>query len=123
MAKEFITEVEEKVAGGAQPVEITLGKKTGETNEDGTPVIERRNVLCHPPKEGQVAMMMARMGRHSSTPDKMAGIIDFFADSLDESDHQYVVDRLHDNDDGFGISTVTQIMQYLLEEWGKRPTK
>lgn len=124
MAKEFITAVEEKVTNGPQPITFTLGKTIIET-VDGEEVeqVERHEVTAHPPKEGQVALMMARMGRHSSTPDKIAGIIDFFVEILDDEDHQYVVNRLLDRKDPFGITEVTEVMTWLVQEWGQRPTK
>ena len=106
--KEFTTAAEEKVEGG--PGDITF-------------TIDGRELTARPPKDGQVAMMMARMGRHSTNNDKVAGMIDFFVELFDEADEQYVVDRLLDGDDDFGITQVTDIMTWLMEEWSKRPTK
>lgn len=129
MAREFITAVEEKVDGGLQPVEVTLGRvivdSEGEPvlGEDGEQQIEKRTLVCRPPKDGQVALLMARMGRHSGTNDKLAGIIDFFVGVLNEEDHQYVVTRLMDGEDPFGINDVTDVMTYIVEEWGKDRTR
>lgn len=129
MAREFITAVEERVEGGPQAVEVTLGKilvnAEGEPllDESGEQRIEKRTIKCNPPKDGQVALMMARMGRHSGTNDKLAGIIDFFVGVLDEADHQYVVERLMDGNDPFGINDVTEVMTYIVEEWGKDRTR
>lgn len=121
MAREFITAVEEKVEGGPQPVEVTLGREY--VDDQGIVTTEKRTLTCHPPKEGQIALMMARMSRHASTNDKIAGIIDLFVEVLDEQDHQYVVDRLLDRKDPFGIAQVTEVMTYLVEEWGKDHTR
>lgn len=93
-------------------------------NDEGEQeVVNRRTITAYPPKEGQVALMMARTGRHSSTQDKVAAMIDFFVEVLDEGDHQYVVNRLLDRNDPFGLGDVTDVMTYLIEEWGGRPTK
>jgi hypothetical protein len=119
--REFITAVEEKALGGPQDVTFTMGSSV--VGPDGEVTVEKREVTAHPPRDGQVAMMMARMGRHSSTSDKIAGIIDFFVDILDDEDHQYVVGRLMDRNDPFGIADVTDIMGYLVEEWAARPTR
>lgn len=119
--REFVTAVEHKEAGGPEPVTVTLGKTT--IDDNGIEHVEKRDVVAHPPKEGQVALMMARTGRHSSTQDKVAAMIDFFVEVLDEGDHQYVVNRLLDRNDPFGLGDVTDVMTYLIEEWGGRPTK
>jgi hypothetical protein len=122
VAREFITAVEQKEQGGKfAPIPVVFGKTI--LNDDGEEEVERREVLFHPPAEGQVTMMMARMGRHSSTNDKIAGIIDFFVEMLAEDDHQYVVDRLLDRTDPFGVQEVTETTKYLVEEWSQRPTK
>lgn len=82
-----------------------------------------RKMKVHPPKSGQVALLMARMGRHSSFSDKMAGVIDFFVGILDEQDYDYVVNRLLDPRDPLGIEEVQTVMEWLMEEWTGRPTK
>lgn len=82
-----------------------------------------RKIKVHPPKNGQVALLMASMGRRSSFNDKMAGVIDFFVGILDESDYDYVVDRLLDARDDLGIEEVTAVLEWLTEEWSGRPTK
>jgi len=119
--KEFVTAIEEKVKGGPEPITLTLGKEYAD--DDGVVLKEVRDVTFHPPVEGQVALMMARMGRHSSTNDKIAGLIDFFVEILDEEDHQYIVNRLLDRHDPFGVSQITEVMTHIVGEWGQRPTK
>lgn len=82
-----------------------------------------RKIKVHPPNSGQVAILMARMGRHSTFNDKMAGVIDFFVGILDEADYDYVVNRLLDPKDNLGIEEIQSVMEWLLEEWTGRPTK
>jgi hypothetical protein len=82
-----------------------------------------RVLHVHPPKSGQIALLMARLGRHSSFNDKMAGVIDFFVGILDEADYDYVVNRLLDPQDNLGIEEVQQVMEWLMEEWSGRPTQ
>lgn len=119
--REFITAVAEKQAGGPESITFTIGKT--DVDEDGVETVTKRDITAHPPKEGQIALMMARMGRHSSSSDKVAGIIDFFVEVMDQADHDYVVGRLLDREDPFGFNDVTQISTWLIEEWGQRPTK
>lgn len=118
--KEFATAaraVENEEADDRYPYEFTL---------DG--------VLCRArePKDGQVAVLMASTGRHSGTQDQIAGIINFFVSVLDADTHQFIVNKLLDPEDDFGLeapednpeaASVQGIMEYLMEEWSGRPTK
>jgi len=77
---------------------------------------------CYRPKDGQLAVLMATTSRHSSQQEMIAGIINFFVAVLDEESHNYVVGRLLDRTDPFGIEQVQQIMNWMIEEWSGRPT-
>jgi hypothetical protein len=78
---------------------------------------------AHRPKDGQFAVLMATTGRHSSVMEQIAGFTNFFVAVLDEQSHSYVVSRLLDSDDDFGLDEMQQIMSWLVEEWGGRPTQ
>jgi uncharacterized protein YneF (UPF0154 family) len=106
--KEFTTAAEEKVEGGLAQITFKI---------DG------HELTAHPPRDGQVAMMMAQMGRHSTNNDKVSGMIDFFVNLFDPADEQYLVNRLWDREDDFGIEQISDVMTWLMEEWSKRPTK
>ena len=122
--REFVTAVAEEIENAEvdKGTEFDLVRK-GRDDEGNEIEVERRSLIAYRPKDGQVAMLMARMGRHSSTQDKMAGIIDFFVEVLGREDHEYVVNRLLDREDPFGFGEVTDVMEYLMEEWAGRPTK
>ncbi|HEY5419337.1 MAG TPA: hypothetical protein VIL10_01265 [Marmoricola sp.] len=95
-----------------------------ERDPDTDAVLDK--VVCHAyhPGDGQVIVLIAdTMGRRSSTSDKIAGIIDFFTDVLDDESKEYIVRRLMDRRDPFGLADVEPIVFYLVEEWGGRPTK
>lgn len=97
---------------------------TAATKASGEPIefkLDGRLLTARPPAEGQVALVMARMGRHSSTADRVAGLVDFFWELLDEADKQYVMDNLLSGKLEF--SQISDITRDLLEEWGGRPTK
>lgn len=85
--------------------------------------VKARKIKVHPPTSGQVAILMSRLGRHSTMNDKMAGVIDFFVGILDEQDYDYVVNRLLDARDPLGIEEIQSVMEWLMEEWTGRPTK
>ena len=75
------------------------------------------------PKDGQLAVLMASTGRHSTQNEQVAGIINFFASVLDDDSQTYVINRLLDRKDPFGIEQVQDIMEWLVAEWSGRPTR
>lgn len=82
-------------------------------------------VLCHcyKPNDGQLAFLMATTGRHSNEQEQIAGIINFFVAVLDDQSHDFLVKKMLDRDDDFGILEVQEIMQWMVEEWTARPTQ
>jgi hypothetical protein len=105
--KQFVTSVKA----------VTAGDELMEFEVDG-------EVLhCYPPKDGQVAILMASISRHTSVATKLAGIIDFFVEVMDEPSREYVVGRLMDRNDPFGLEEVEQISKWMMEELGGYPTQ
>lgn len=93
-------------------------------DEDGNEV--RRKVECRAlqPEEGQLLVFMADgMGRNSGLPEKTAAMVNFLVDNLDEESKAYIVGRLMDRSDPFGAEQIKDIVFWLIEEWGGRPTK
>lgn len=108
--REFVTAVKEVVEEEGQVGDL-------EFKVDG------REITAHRPKDGQIAMLMVSMGRHRSEMESTVGVIDFFVEVLDEESHAYIVDKLLDRTDEFGLEEVSEIMQWMIEEWTARPTK
>lgn len=75
------------------------------------------------PKDGQLAILIATNTRHSTMEEKMAGLINFFVAVLDDESHSYVVNRLLDRRDSFGIEQINSIFEWLMGEWTGRPTQ
>lgn len=96
--------------------------KINERAKDGTLV---RSVECtyYRPTPEQVAMLMSSLGRHTSHQTQLAGAIDFFVAVLDEDSHAYIVDRLMNRNDPFGLEDVEPIIMEMVEEWTGRPTQ
>lgn len=117
--REFDTAVK-AVTDDPEEVESGSTFKINERDENGDLI---RSVECRyfRPSDGQIAMVMASVGRHANNAAKMAGIIDFFVAVLDEESHYYIVDRLMDREDPFGLEEVEQIMAEMIEEWTGRP--
>lgn len=82
-------------------------------------------VMCRArrPKDGQLAVLMATTGRHSSVHERIAGIINFFVAVLDDFSHTHLVSRLLDSEDEFGLEQVEQVMEWMVEEWSGHPTE
>jgi hypothetical protein len=85
--------------------------------------IDGNECTAYKPGDGQLAVLMAATGRHSSQQEQVAGIINFFASVLDDESNAYVVARLLNRKDPFGLEQVQEIMEWLIAEWSGRPTK
>jgi hypothetical protein len=85
--------------------------------------IDDHECKAYMPTDGQIAMTMASLGRHTSDMTKMAGVIDFFVAVLDEDSHNYVVNRLMDREDPLRLEKVEEVITWLMEEWSGRPTR
>ena len=81
-------------------------------------------LVAYQPDEAQFAMLMASVGRGASDADRIAGIINFFVNILDEDGADYLQGRLltPTRIDPFGIDEVEQIMDWLAGEWTGNPT-
>ena len=83
--------------------------------------IDGQEMRAYKPTEGQFALLMMAMGRHASTQDQFAGIIDFFIQVLDEDSERYVVNRMMSRTEIIPLEKITEILEWMIEEWGGRP--
>lgn len=108
--KEFVTAAEEVAEG--QEV------------DQGTPfTIDGVRCTAYRPGDGQLAVLMAMTTQHSSSEEQIAGLVNFLASVLDDNSHSYVVNRLLDRRDPFGLKQVRGIFEWLVETWSGRPTQ
>lgn len=84
--------------------------------------IDGEEFIAYPPTGSQLALAMAAQATHSSTQDRVRGLIDFLDGILDEKGQDRFRERLLDRDDPFDLSTVEQIVSWLASEWSGRPT-
>jgi hypothetical protein len=103
---------------------ITAARRVENEGEDvGYPFqIDGVDCIAYPPEPGQLAVLLAATSRHSSEQDKIAGMINFFVQVLDQPTHTWIVGRLLDRKDPFGLDQVEDIMEWLIEQWSGRPT-
>jgi hypothetical protein len=114
--KEFITAVEEIAH-----------------EDDGTPVEEQfvafkvdgRELHAYQPTDGQLAFMLAALGRGQSADQRFAAIINIMLSSLRDEDADYLEGRLLTRDPKarLPIKQVEAIFEHLTEEWFARPTQ
>jgi hypothetical protein len=107
--KEFIIAAKEQTEGEPETLEFKV---------DGTVLV------CYPPSEGQLVLIMAAMsGVYNTEGEQAAIIINFLISLLNEDGSRYVQRRLMDRKDEFGFENVMQILEYIVEEWTANPTK
>jgi hypothetical protein len=101
-----------------------------QANEDQQPdvapttfTIDGNAIEAYRPGDGQLAILIAMTTRHSSDEEHIAGLINFFVSLLDSDGRNYVVQRLLDRRDKFGIVQVQAICNWLIGEWSGRPTR
>lgn len=94
--------------------------------EDADPIdfeLDGEPITAYPPTGGQLALVMASVGKHSQTVDRVAATIDFLDSILDEQGQTLIRERLMDRNDPFDLEQVENILDYLIKEWSARPTK
>jgi hypothetical protein len=93
----------------------------GQTEDPLEFSIDGKTLRAYRPTEGQMAMLMAALGRHTTEATKVAGAIDFFVAIMDQESYNYLADRLMSRDDPIEIEEVSDIVQWIIEEWAGRP--
>lgn len=112
----------------------TAAERAAETDEDEVAfefTIDGQLCRAFRPNDGQLAVLVATTGRHSSGAEQVAGVVNFFVSVLDEASHSYVVSRLLDRrhplpvqgDPDEGTVGLQDIMEWLIEQWSGRPTE
>lgn len=107
--KEFVTAVKE-------------AHDPDDMDEGLTVSIDGHILRYYKPTDGQVAVYFASSGRHAATNERVSAVINFFVEMFAKEDQPYLVDRLLDRDDPFGIDNVQEILEAMIEEWSGRPT-
>lgn len=82
-------------------------------------------VIAYEPDEGQFAVLLATTGRGVSPSERVAGMINFFVNILDDAGADYLIGRLltPPRKDPFGIEQVEEILERLTRAWTGNPTR
>ena len=105
--------------------EFTTALKAVTEDEDLPMVfsIDGHELAAYKPTDGQLALLMSSIGRHTNLQTQVAGIIDFFVAVMDDESAIYITDRLLSRSDPLGIEQVQEVMEWMVEEWTGRPTQ
>lgn len=105
---------------------ITAADEADELDEGDKPdlhfKIDDREVTAYYPGDGQIAIFMATTASFASRHEMVAGTMNFFVSVFDEDTHSWIVSRLFDRKDLFGVKQVTDITRWLMQEWTGNPT-
>lgn len=102
---------------------ISAAEQSAHDPNEGIPfTLDGDELVAYYPGDGQVGVLMAETGKHTTTQTKVAGAIDFFQSVFDDEDSTYLRGRLLDRKDDFGLKEVQEIIQWLIEEWSANPT-
>lgn len=115
--KEFISTVEEVLT------EEETGKPVEEQYVEFK--IDDRVLHSYQPTEGQLAFMLASLGRGQTNDQRLAAIINIVLSSLRGEDADYFEQRLLTREPAqrIGLDMIEQVFEFLIEEWFARPTR
>lgn len=131
--KEFITAIEDIAAEDEREAKIVALVEAGKTREEaetevdrGTPIefsIDGRVMQAFPPNDGQLAFMLAALGRGQTSDQRFAAILNIMFESLRDDDKDYLESRLLSADPKkrLPIKQIEGIFEYLTEEWFRPP--
>lgn len=109
MNKQFSTAARRGQAAVPNAVEIPFDFETG--------VDQWKTLTAHPPTSGQVALFLSQQG-HGGVQ-TVTALFDFLAAVLNQTDYDVIEAQLRE---GLDVSVITEIIEYLISEWGARPT-
>lgn len=132
--KEFITAVEDLAEDENGKVPKLDENDQEMRDEDGNVImddphvrfkLDGRLMRAYPPDEGQLAFMLATLGRGQTNDQRFASIINIMLESLQSEDADFLESRLLTRDKAkkLKIRQIEGIFEYLMEEWFGRPTQ
>lgn len=86
--------------------------------------LDGRTMRAYQPNDGQLAFMLAALGRGQTNDQRFASIINLIINCLHSEDADYLESRLLSSGrDRLPVKTIEQIFEFLVEEWFARPTQ
>lgn len=132
--KEFLTAVEEVVTEDEREEKILALIAEGKTREEAEKEVEEtfvefkvdgRVMKAYLPTPGQLAFMLAALGRGQSQDQRFAAILNIMFEALSPEDRDYLEGRMltRDPKKRIKMAQIEEIFEYLTEEWFGRPTQ
>lgn len=102
--------------------------EVGPEGEDEKPIefeLDGRVMHAYRPTDGQLAFMIAALGRGQTADGRMGSIINVMLECLRDDDKDYFESRLLTRDPKrrIGVKKIEEIFEFLTEEWFARPTQ
>lgn len=133
--KEFITAVEDIVSEDERESKIAALIEQGKTREEAEAEVDDENFVefkidgrvlrAYQPTDGQLAFMLAALGRGQTQDSRFAAILNIMFESLREEDKDYLESRLLSRDPKkrLPMKQIEEIFEYITSEWFARPTQ
>lgn len=135
--KEFISAVEEVEQTSEREDKIKALIAEGKTREEAEREVDAevplefkldgRVMHAFAPTTGQLAFMLATLGRGQTDDQRLAGIVNIILYSLRDDDRDYFENRMLERDKkkAVPIQTIEAIFEYMTEQWfgDSRPTQ
>lgn len=90
---------------------------------DEISIAEKRKVHAYRPADGQLALLMASMGRGMQANDAIAATVNFFCNLFEDDDRYYIEERLLSRKRNISIERIQEILEELIEKWSGHPTQ
>ena len=87
--------------------------------------LDGRTLRAYHPTDGQLAFLLAAIGRGQTSDQRFAGILNILFSSLRDEDADYIESRMLSRDPKLRlpVADIEQIFEYLVEEWFATPTQ
>lgn len=85
--------------------------------------VDDRNITCYPQIQPEVLQELADAASDMTLANMGEKAALFFTGCMEKDDADHLTSRLADKWDDFGFEDASQIMLYLMEQYGLRPTK
>lgn len=133
--KEFTTAVEDVIAEDERELKILAlieaGKSRTEAEDevdDDKPIefkVDGRVMHAYRPTDGQLAFMLAALGRGQTSDSRFAAILNIMFEALSPEDKDYLEARMltRDPKKRIPMQKIEEIFEHLTEEWFARPTQ
>jgi hypothetical protein len=133
--KEFVTAYEDVVTEDEREAKIVALVEAGKSREEAEAEVEDeafvefkidgRVMKAYQPTEGQLAFMLAALGRGQTQDSRFAAILNIMFESLREEDKDYLESRLLSRDPKkrLPMKQIEAIFEHITSEWFARPTQ